>query len=165
MDAAYHLLADRRVELAYERYLANKMRGPDFTVTFKGHIIFNVEVRRLRAPVRAAKFDAVICEKLRQMPSGAVNVLLVGADASAASELDTATTMKRLVQRAEAKQDDFFIERGFRDARDFLHAFQRLSGQVVRANWYDTHASTSALWLNPQARRPLPPDAQALLRR
>lgn len=164
MDAAYHLLADRRVALAYERYLADKLRGPDFTVTFKGHVVFNVEVRRLRAPIRAGKLDDVICEKLRQMPSSAVNVLLVGVDTSLSSELDSTATMKRLIQRAEAKHDAFFIERGYRDARDFLRAFQRLSGQLVRANWYDTTPPDPVLWLNPLARHPLPAEAQKLLR-
>jgi hypothetical protein len=164
LDAAYHLLlADRRVALAYERYLADKTRGPDFTVTFKGHIVFNVEARRLRAPVRDGRLGEVICEKLRQMPPGAINVLLVGVDAGASVELDPAATMKRFIQRAEAKQDDFFIQRGFRDARDFLRALQRLSGVLLRANWDDASAS-SVLWLSPQARHPLPADVRKLLR-
>ena len=165
MDAAYHLLADRRVALVYERYLADKMRGPDFTVTFKGHIVFNVEVRRLRVTNPAGKLGDVICEKLRQMPPSAVNVLLVGVSASAPTELDPATAIKRLIQRAEAKQSDFFSERGFRDARDFLRALQRLSGLLLRANWRDPSVSSPpSLWLNPQARHPLPAEAQKLLR-
>ncbi len=165
MDAAYHLLADRRVALAYERFLANKLRGPDFTVTFKGHIIFNVEVRRLRPPVPTGKFGAVICEKLHQLPPSAMNVLLIGADTSASTDLDSAATMKRLIQRAEARQDDFLIERGFRDGRDFLRALQRLSGLLLRANGDDTASPSPALWLNPQARHPLPADVQKLLLR
>jgi hypothetical protein len=165
MDAAYHLLADRRVELAYERYLAEKLRGPDFTVTFKGYVVFNVEVRRLRPPVPAGKFGDGICGKLRQMPPNAINVLLVGVDASAPRDLDSSATVKRLIQRAESKQDDFFIQRGFRDARDFLRAFQRLSGLLLRANWYDAPATSPDLWLNPQAKHPLPSDVQKLLQR
>ncbi|HEX9068512.1 MAG TPA: hypothetical protein VF807_07055, partial [Ktedonobacterales bacterium] len=133
MDAAFHLLVDRRVALAYERYLADRTRGPDFTATYKGHMVFNVEVRRLRAPIAAGKLGVVICEKLRQMPAGAINVLLVGVDSAAAGDLDVAATMKRLIQRAETKQDSAFIERGYRDARDFLRALQRLSGVLLRA--------------------------------
>ncbi len=163
IDAAYHLLADRRVALVYERYLADKMRGPDFTVTYKGHIVFNVEVRRLRAPSQAAKLGEVICEKLRQMPSNAINVLLIGAGPSASVDLDSAATIKLLIQRAEARQADFFIERGYRDARDFLRALQRLSALLLRANWGEASPSSAALWLNPQASRPLPADAQKLL--
>jgi len=164
LDTAYHLLAERRVALAYERYLSEKTRGPDFTVTFKGHVVFNVEVRRLRAPVPAGKLAEVVAEKVRQMPPSASNVLLVGVDASATIELDPAATMKRLILRAEAKQDEYFIQRGWRDARDFLRALQRLSGVIVRSNWDDASSAGSTLWLNPQARHPLPHDAQKLLR-
>lgn len=165
MDTAYRLLvSDRRVTLAYERYLADKARGPDFTVTFKGHVVFNVEVRRLRAPVSAGKFSAAICEKARQMPPSAINVLLVGVDAGASVDLDAAATIKRLIQRAEARQDDFFTQRGFRDARDFLRAHQRLSALLLRASWHDASPPGPALWLNPQAKHPLPADAQKLLR-
>jgi hypothetical protein len=167
MDTAYHLLSDRRVDLIYERYLADKARGPDFTVTFKGHMVFNVEVRRLRAPVADTKLTEVICEKLRQMPPSAINVLLVGMDGvdGATSGLDVAATVKHLVHRAEGKQDAYFCDRGYRDARDFLRALQRLSGALLCANWYSEHPASPVLWLNPQAKHPLPPEAQKLLRR
>lgn len=165
MDAAYRLLTDRRVALVYERYMAEKLRGPDFTVTFKGHLVFNVEVRRLRGQVPAAKLGDGICGKLHQMPPSAVNVLLVGVDSGPSSDLDAATTIKYLIQRAEAKHDDFFTQRGFHDARDFLRAFQRLSGLLLRASWYDAPASSAALWLNPRARHPLPDDVRKLLER
>jgi hypothetical protein len=163
LDTAYRLLADRRVALVYERYLAEKTRGPDLTATFKGHVVFNVEVRRLRAPVAAGKLAEVIAEKLRQLPPGAINVVLLGVDGGAAAGLDPAATMKWLVQRAEAKQEDFFAQRGFRDARDFLRALQRLSGVLVRRGWDDESPATSVLWLNPQARHPLPADTAKLL--
>lgn len=166
MDTAYRLLlADRRVALTYERYLADKMRGPDFTVTFKGHLVFNVEVRRLRAPIPTGKLDEVVREKLRQMPPSAINILLVGADASATPDLDAAAAMKRLIQRAEARQDEYFIERGYHDARDFLRAHLRLSGLLLRPSWRDEFPPSPTLWLNPQARHPLPADIQKLLLR
>jgi hypothetical protein len=166
MSAAYHLLAaDRRVSLAYELFLADKTRGPDFTVTFKGHIVFNVEVRRLRTATAARKLGDVLAEKLRQMPSGAVNVLLVGMDGGAAGDLDCAATVRHLVQRAEAKEDAFFVQRGFRDARDFLRAVQRLSAVLVRAGWDDPATVTASLWLNPLAKHPLPDDVRKLVGR
>ncbi|HEV2237615.1 MAG TPA: hypothetical protein VGR57_13220, partial [Ktedonobacterales bacterium] len=156
MSAAYHLLAaDRRVTLVYERFLADKARGPDFTVTFKGHLVFNVEVRRLRTAAAARKLGDVLCEKLRQMPAGAVNVLLVGVDGGAASDLDCAATVRLLVKRAEAKEDAYFVARGLRDARDFLHALQRLGAVVVRAGWDDPATATAGLWLNPLTKPPL----------
>ncbi len=167
MDAAYHLLADRRVSLEYERFLADKLRGPDLTVTFKGHLVFHVEVRRIRAlngaPISAGKFADVFCEKLHQMPSSAVNVLLLGLDTNHAPDVDCASIVKRLVLRAEAKQEAFFTERGYRDAREFLRALQRLGGVLQRTNWSDAATSSAALWLNPLARHPLPPDVRKLL--
>jgi hypothetical protein len=166
MSAAYHLLAaDRRVTLAYELFLADKTRGPDFTVTFKGHIVFNLEVRRLRTAAAARKLGDVLAEKLRQMPAGAVNVLLVGVDGGAAGDLDCAATTRHLVQRAEAKEDAFFAQRGFRDARDFLRALQRLSAVVVRAGWDDPVTTTASLWHNPLAKHPLPDDIRKLIGR
>lgn len=167
MDAAFHLLADRRVTLDYERFLAEKLRGPDLTVTFKGHVVFHVEVRRVRslhgAPVSAGKFADVFCEKLHQMPPNAINVLLIGLDTNPAPDLDCASIVKHLIVRAETKQETFFVERGYRDARDFLRALQRLGGLLLRAHWNDAVASNASLWRNPLAKRPLPPDVQKLL--
>jgi hypothetical protein len=166
MSAAYHLLlADRRVTLVYERFLADKTRGPDFTVTFKGHIVFNVEVRRLRTAAAARKLGDVLCEKLRQMPAGATNVLLVGVDGGAAGDLDCAATVRALVKRAEAKDDAYFGERGLRDARDFLRALQRLGAVLIRAGWEDAATATASRWLNPLAKHPLPAEVRKLVGR
>ncbi|MDE3229532.1 MAG: hypothetical protein KGO05_06600, partial [Chloroflexota bacterium] len=145
--------------------LAEKQRGPDFTVTFKGHIVFNIEARRLRAPITAGRLGDAICGKLGQMPPSAINVLLVGMDDSAAASPDGPAIMRALIRRAEARRDDYFAERGFRDARDFLRALQRLSALLLCPAWDATPAPSPALWLNPQARFPLPTDAQKLLRR
>lgn len=163
MRAAYHVLADRRVALTYERYLAEKQRGPDFTVTFKSHIVFNVEARRLRAPVTDGRLTEAICGKLGQMPPSAINVLLVGLDPGGPTEPNGHAIMRALILRAEAKRDTFFAERGFRDARDFLRALQRLSVLLLCPAWDASPPPSPILWLNPQARFPLPPDAQKLL--
>ena len=166
LSAAYRLLAaDQRVVLAYERYLADKSRGPDFTVTFKGHVVFNVEVRRLRTTAAARKLGDVLAEKLRQMPTGAVNVLLVGVDGGVAGNLDCAATVRHMVQIADTKQDMFFIQRGFHDGRDFLRALQRLSAVIVRTGWDDLATVTATLWRNPLAKHPLPDDVRKLIGR
>ncbi len=47
LRVAHLLLADRRIELAFEAYGSGKP-GPDFTVTFRGERAFNLEVTRLR---------------------------------------------------------------------------------------------------------------------
>ncbi|HEY6571051.1 MAG TPA: hypothetical protein VIZ22_12215, partial [Candidatus Limnocylindrales bacterium] len=51
--AARLLLAERRVELAFEAY-GTRRPGPDFTVTFRGTRTFNLEVTRLRREPSAA---------------------------------------------------------------------------------------------------------------
>ena len=53
LAAAHLLLADRRIELAFEAYGSGRA-GPDFTVMFRGERSFNLEVTRLRrAPGQA----------------------------------------------------------------------------------------------------------------
>jgi hypothetical protein len=47
LRAARLLLADRRIELAFEAYGSGK-GGPDFTISFRGAIAFDLEVTRLR---------------------------------------------------------------------------------------------------------------------
>jgi hypothetical protein len=169
LATAYWLLQDRRVALRYEQYLAGKVRGPDFTVTFKGHIVFNVEVRRMRTAADAGKAAVrlidVVCEKLDQMPPSVANVLVVGCDSTAP---EVGSAMKRLHALAEARQDTFFAERGFRDTRDFLRALPRLGGVLVRGVAGDPGAeasSSAVLWLNAGARHPLPLEVRNLLQR
>ncbi|MFN8375719.1 MAG: hypothetical protein U0694_22965, partial [Anaerolineae bacterium] len=122
------LLREERFTLEYEKYAASKQRGPDFSVTFKTHTPFNVEVRRIRSlelddgdsdEARQLKLMAVLCDKVGQMPPGIVNLLwLTGERALAEAELSQAANTLRL--RAEHKAEDFFTRRGFDSAADFL---------------------------------------------
>lgn len=162
---AFHLLADRRVNLAYEKYLAEKTRGPDFTATFKGHLVFNVEVRRLRALAHPSKLADVIAEKARQLPPSIPNVLCIGVDSPGApASIDPAASLAELRRLAEAKRDELFVARGFHDARDFLRAFQRLSALLLIAGWDNPAGGRAAFALNPTARHLLSADVQKLLR-
>src|SRR5205085_2855108 len=49
LETATLLLRDERFTVDYEKYAASRQRAPDFTVTFKTHTPFNVEVRRIRS--------------------------------------------------------------------------------------------------------------------
>ena len=52
LQVAHLLLADRRIELAYEAYGSGKP-GPDFTITYRATRTFNVEVTRMqRLPIQ-----------------------------------------------------------------------------------------------------------------
>ena len=108
LQTALLLLGEERFTLEYEVYAAAKQRGPDYTVTFKTHTPFNVEVRRIRAAdlgpadlravenggagtPRAAnphmgKLMAVLCDKVGQMPPSIVNLLWLAADGELADE-------------------------------------------------------------------------------
>jgi hypothetical protein len=164
LETAALLLGDERFTVVYEKYAAAKQRGPDFTVTFKTHTPFNVEVRRLRAVAddddefRASRLVYVLCDKVQQMPPSTVNLLWLSADgALAVEEVNGAATTLR--QRAEGKDDAFFARRGFVGAADFLARYQRLSGVVLRL------PGSIALWLNPIARHKLRPDIATALTR
>jgi hypothetical protein len=162
LATAYRLLRDRRVVLGYESYLAAKLRGPDFTVTFKGHIVFNVEVRRLRTEPTAAKITDALCEKLRQMPPSLPNVVALYADVAGTSP-DLDALMKSLRSAADAKHEEMFTRRGYLDARDFLRALQRLSAVFLYSTSDPIAAPPLTQWANVAAKHPLPPDARKLL--
>lgn len=165
--AAHRLLADRRITLEYERYAADKTRGPDFTATFKTHTPFNVEVKRLRGANAGdfGRWASVVGDKLRQLPPSIANVLLIGCDADLTPPLDVAEAMARLRALAERRDDDFFARRGQENGKDFLRQLQRLSAIVVIAGWERADGGMMSLWLNAQAKHPLPHDLSQSLAR
>jgi hypothetical protein len=162
LAAAHGLLREHRFTVAYETYAAEKARGPDFTVTYRAHIAFNVEVKRLR-PGPSAVFEArltdAICEKLRQMPPSAMNVLLVVAQ-RAPGEDELAALLRGLAERAERSDATLFTRHGYATTRDFFAGFRRISALVVRA---EDESTGAVLWRNAQARHPLHLDLPALL--
>ncbi len=163
LAAAALLLREERFTLEYETYAAARQRGPDFTVTFKTHTRFNVEVRRLRSVElddgdSAARLMAVLLDKVGQMPPSIVNLLWLIADApTTEADLIRATTTLR--QLAERKSEEFFTRRGFDSAADYLSRYRRLSGVIL------PQSEELTIWLNPLARHPAPPDMVTVLRR
>jgi hypothetical protein len=148
------LVDERRFVLEYEPY-GMAQRAPDFRVTFRTHVQFNVEVRRLRAQPGAdanadqARLLRAVCDKLGQLPPAMINVLMLGADVvPSAARLSPA--MAWLQDRAAKKDDLVFQQRGFEGARDFQRQYQRLSGAL----WIAGEPATAVvdLWRNPQAR-------------
>jgi hypothetical protein len=170
---AYRMLHERRFTIEYEKYGVGKRRGPDFTLTFKTHMVFNVEVKRLRAAAvdlpdqdryELNKLTNAVCAKLGQMLPGELNLLALGADDHGYTESDLAAAMRLLKQHAEHKDDPFFQQRGFAGARDFLRCYQRL-GAVLICYGQSARTVAPALWLNKEARRPLPDDLSILVGR
>ncbi|HEX8230344.1 MAG TPA: hypothetical protein VF826_13650 [Chloroflexia bacterium] len=165
LATAYFLVQERRFDVEYEKYGTGKQRGPDFSVTYKTHTRFDVEVTRLRGGQAGeapgpGKLANTLCAKLQQLPPSMINILVMSADDALYSEDDLASGLRLLQERAERKDDEFFTRRGFLGARDFLRHYSRLSGiRLVAAG------ASPILRLQPQARHPLPPDLAAILRR
>lgn len=162
------LLSERTFTLAYETYAAAKTRGPDFSLLYKSHTAFNVEVKRIRGHVQPGKWADVLCDKLQQLPPSVSNVLVIygepvgdGQDAP----FKAGAAMAELRSAAERKDDAVFTRRGLQGARDYLRQLPKLSMVVLRIESDSGGAAPLASWLNPQARHPLSPDLRrALLR-
>ncbi len=167
-EAAALLLREPRFEVEYEKYTAQKRRGPDFTVTFKTHTPFNVEVRRVRAveldaadlnlDAAAHKLMAVLCAKVGQMPPGSVNLLWLTTE-RAITDADLNSAMISLRRAAELKAEDYFTRRGFASAADFLKQYRQLSGVVLH------QPDGNSVCLNTLARHPTPPEIVTAIQR
>jgi hypothetical protein len=160
------LLSEDRFTLEYERYAALKQRGPDFTVTFRTHTPFNVEVRRVRAAeldggdseVRLGKLMTVLCDKVRQMPPGIVNLLWLASEAAIADDhLSNAVATVR--QLAERKDEAYFTRHNYDSATAFLRQFGHLSAIVL------SQPGGIIIWPNAGARHKLPPDIANAIKR
>ncbi len=165
LDTAYRLLLDRHLAVAYEKHAATKTRAPDFTATYTSKFAFHIEVKRLRGPGSEARLGDVVCAKLGQLLPAAINIIVIGADTLADWSLTPEHAMTALRDRAERKDNDYFTHRDFRDARDFLRQFQRLSGVVVRTGWRLPDGGETLLWSNKLAQRPLPPELRRVFER
>ncbi len=157
LEIAYRLSRERRFVIAYEAYLADKTRGPDFTVSYTTRCTFNIEVRRLRSALTLPKWMDVLGDKLRQVPSSSPNVIVLASD-SAAERFDIASAMKHIRILAEHKDADFFARAGFNGSQDFFRAFCRLSGLFLLQRWDAPRDGHLSMWLNPQAKHPIAGD-------
>jgi|SRR5436190_3166092 len=172
LATAYWLVRERRFVVDYEKYGMGKQRGPDFSVTYKTHTRFDVEVTRLRG-LEAGEFPEpgklanTLAVKLKQLPPSMINILVLVADnakpdgdgPSTDPEQALVSALRLLQERAERKDDEFFVRRGFLGARDFFRYYGRLS--AIRLVTPD---APPLLRLQPQGRHPLPPDLANLLR-
>jgi hypothetical protein len=154
LAVAHLLLADRRIELAFEAY-GSKKGGPDFTVTFRAGLAFNLEVTRPHRPPDAASYAGPLLAKLRQLPPSAPNAVLLAIEGDRAAAFDVAAATRALRARADAKDEDFFSRRGFAGTRGFYERYLRLGAVLV---WCEGAAgeARATLWTNPSARIAVP---------
>lgn len=163
LQTARLLLADRRIDLAFEAYGSGKT-GPDFTVTFRGARSFNLEVTRPHRVPDAGGLAASLLAKLRQLPPSAPNAILFAIDGDAAETLDIDAATHTLRSRADAKREEFFTTRGLEGTRGFYERYLRLGAVFVAAEAASSDARAT-LWFNRSARIAMPePAARACLR-
>lgn len=154
LRVAHLLLADPRIGLTFEAYGSGRA-GPDFTVGFRGARSFNLEVTRLRRAITAGAAAGPLLAKLRQLPPSTPNAVLIAIDADDAGVLDIAGSVRELRARADAKDDAFFVARGFDGSRGFYDRYLRLGAVVVWSERADGDARTIE-WINPSARIAVP---------
>ncbi len=171
LETAYLLLREPRLHIVYEPQLSEKVRGPDFAVTFTTSLTFMVEVTRLRAEPGEHKSEPTqsterladaICSKLGQMMPQLSNVLIVGVDAPSVVGGDLRGMMLRVQQRAERSDAIFFQRYGFRDRADFFRHYQRLSEILIRSSNVNT-VKPIVTYVNTQAKYPLPSKVRTVL--
>ena len=162
LQTARLLLADRRIEVAFEAYGSGK-GGPDFTVTFRGARSFNLEVTRPHRVPDAGGLAGGLLAKLRQLPPSAPNAILFAIDAGSAEAVDVDAAARALRSRADAKDEAFFTTRGHDGTRGFYDRYLRLSAVFVSAEGASGDAR-AMLWFNRSARIAMPePAARACL--
>ena len=154
LRTAHLLLADRRIDLAFEAYRSGKA-GPDFTASFRGGRSFNLEVTRVRRAPDSASLGGPLLAKLRQLPPSVPNALLIATDADDAAAFDVDAATHALRSRADRKDEAFFVTRGFDGTRGFYERYLRLGAVFV---WCERAAgdARAALWVNRSARIALP---------
>lgn len=151
---AHLLLADRRIGLDFEAF-GSATGGPDFTVRLASERPMNLEVTRLRRPPAEVRDGGPMLAKLRQLPPGMPNVLVVRIDGASAEELNVDGAAARLRRLADVKEEEFFRRRGLEGTRDFYARFLRLGGVI---SWCESapDGARGNLWRNPSARIGLP---------
>lgn len=150
------LLADRRLEVTFEAY--GRGGGPDFTITHRAGRPFNLEVTRSRRTLDGPAISGVLLGKLRQLPPGVPNLLLVAAEGEVADSLDIGAEVRALRARADRKDEAFFAFRGVDGTRAFYERFLRLGGVIVWCEAAPADGRASS-WTNGSARIAVPEGA------
>jgi hypothetical protein len=163
LEVAYGLLKDRRMNVAYEAYASAKKRGPDFTVSYRVNLVFNIEVARMRMEVSATgdleriyeRLLRILLDKIDQMQPGMPNLLVIHTRKELWRILDLERFMQEVKVRVEKKDPTFYSLTPYASPADFYKDFSRLNAILL---WADS----AQLWINKQARSSLP---EKLLRR
>ena len=159
LEVAYCLLNDRRLSVAYEPYASAKRRGPDFAVTYRTNLVFNIEVARIRMEESGVdRIDlprneerilrillAKLLDKLGQMQPGMANLLVIHTRDELARSIDLGRLMQAVKIRAEGKDPAFYAASRYTSPAAFYKDFHHLSGILL---W----SAEAQLWVNKQSR-------------
>jgi len=155
LEVAYRLLGDRRLELSYEPYASLKKRGPDFAVTYRANLVFNLEVARIRSdenqldPIELQRKEErilrILLDKLGQMHPSMPNLLVIHVRDELAQAINLVRLMQEVKTRVEKHDPSFYTATRYSSPAHFYRDFTRLSGLIL---W----ASGGKLWINKQAR-------------
>jgi hypothetical protein len=166
LEVACGLLGDRRLEVEYEPYASEKRRGPDYAVTYRKNLVFNVEVARLRLDVSGVpgpdsrrwqdRILRILLYKLGQMQPGMSNLLVIHVQEDLARSIDLAALMQGLKTRVEGRDPAFYELSRYESPAAFYKDFLHLSAILL---W----TAEAQLWVNKQARPPLTTDVLRLV--
>jgi hypothetical protein len=155
LQAAYCLLNDRRLSVTYEPYASAKRRAPDFAVTYRSNLVFNIEVARIR--FEKSRVDGthvlhteerilrILLDKLGQMQPGMANLLVIYTRQELVRSIDLGELMQWLRTNIEKKDPSFYAASRYTSPAAFYKDFTHLSGILL---W----ASSVQFWANKQAR-------------
>jgi hypothetical protein len=155
LEVASSLLNDRRLVVAYEPYASVKKRGPDFSVTYRANLVFNIEVAHMRPedssadgvdlPRKEERILRILLYKLGQMQPGMPNLLVIHTREDVARVIDLDGLMQAIKIKADRKDSAFYAASGYTSPAAFYKDFLRLNGILL---W----SPGVQLWVNKQAR-------------
>ena len=156
LEVAYRMLSDRRLEVAYEPYASAKVRGPDFSVTYRSNLVFNIEVARIRVegngkngitdlPRKEERIVRILLDKLGQMQPNMANLLVIHTAQELVQSIDLARLMQEAKLQADRKDSALYAHSRYSSPAAFYKDFVRLSGILL---WADA----TQVWANKQAR-------------
>jgi hypothetical protein len=110
------------------------------------------------------RLSDAICSKLGQLLPQHSNILLLGVEAVTMTHDELRATMLRIQQRVEGNDANFLHRYQFRDRAHFFQHFHRLSEVLLRRSSLQ-RTEPLVIWVNPQAKHPLPARVRTALHR
>lgn len=166
LELPFRLLADRRIAVAYEPYASIKIRGPDFTVSFRTNLTFNIELSRIHLEEtgdetadlvrKQERILRVMLDKLGQMQAGKANLLVIRTRGQVDQLIDLGGLMKSLRARVDGTDPKIFLNSRYAGAAAFYKDFQHLSGNIL---W----TTSGQFWENKQSKFRLPENVVGLV--